>query len=339
MIEAKGIKKTFTARGGLLSRAVVRAVRGVDVTIPDAGAVSLIGESGCGKTTLGRILSGLETWDEGQLVCDGQDLSALTVKDRQPYFRKIQLIQQDPYSALNPARTIYSTLADPLQLVANRSGRGPAWVKSRAEELLHLVGLDAASFYKYPHQLSGGQRQRMVIARALTVEPTVLVADEAVSMIDVSLRLGILSLLKDLRKRLRIALLFITHDVAAARYIGQDGHMYVIYRGEVIENGATDTVIQNPVHPYTQALLSALPVLRGLEVPGRDRYVPLQAIEQSGQDESGCLFHQRCPYATDRCRVEHPVLTGEGGVDGQAHACFYPTVRHVVAEPLTPPGA
>jgi oligopeptide/dipeptide ABC transporter ATP-binding protein len=334
MIQATGIKKTFPARGGAITaQKAVHALRGVDIEIPDAGAVSLIGESGCGKTTLGRILVGLETLDAGQIVMDGTEVTALPPARRLAHQQKIQLIHQDPYASLNPASTIEAQMMAPLQLTARKKGYERGWASRRAAELLDLVGLDRQTLWKYPHQLSGGQRQRVVVARALTVEPAVLVADEAVSMIDVSLRLGILSLLRQLRQELGVAVLFITHDVAAARYVGREGQMYVIYRGSVVEKGPTDTVIQQPVHPYTQALLSALPVLRGLEQPGRDRFIPVESMLEGGS-EGGCLFVDRCPFKQAQCENEVPGLTATGAPgDHQRHACFYPKVRQVVAQP------
>lgn len=330
MIEIQNIQKTYPGSGGMLSQAGVRALRGVSLTLRDGAAVSLIGESGCGKTTLGRILAGLETYDGGDLVFDGTPMSMLSPKARKERFQTVQLIHQDPYAAINPARTLEQALTAPLRLEAKRQRRGDDWIQARAWELLELVGLEPDSTLdRYPHHLSGGQRQRFVIARALTREPKVLVADEAVSMIDVSLRLGILSLLSDLRTRLGISIVFITHDVAAARYVASEGDICVIYRGEVVEYGSTDDIIQSPVHPYTQALLSAMPVLRGLETPGRDRYIPQQEIDVRAGDDEGCLFQARCRFATERCRHEHPpLLAGEGG---RLHACFYPTPREVVA--------
>lgn len=191
MIEARGITRTYPGRGGLLGRSPVRALRGVDFTIPDAGAVTFIGESGCGKATLGRILCGLEDFDSGELVIDGQPMKALRRRQRGPYFRRIQMIHQDPYSALNPTRTIEAILGDPLHLRARQLGKDAGWIRQRRAELLELVGLDPGYVLpRYPHMLSGGIRRRVVIARALTVDPEALVADEAVSMIDVSLRLG-----------------------------------------------------------------------------------------------------------------------------------------------------
>jgi oligopeptide/dipeptide ABC transporter ATP-binding protein len=331
-IEGRGIVKTYRARGDVLGGHTVRALRGVDFAIPAGGAVSFIGESGCGKTTLGRILAGLESWDSGALTLDGTDLSALKPRAREPHFRRIQMIHQDPYSALNPTRTVEQILHDPLALRARQAGRPRSWIPGRAEELLDLVGLDPAFVLpRYPHQLSGGMRQRVVIARALTVDPAALVADEAVSMIDVSLRLGILKLLRELRATLGVSVLFITHDVATARYVGADGELYVIYRGQIVEHGPTETVIADPVHPYTQCLLSAIPVLHGLETPGPDRLEPTEPLSEA-QPDTGCLFAARCPFATERCHAEHPTL-GHAGTTTQSHACFHPQRRNVIALP------
>lgn len=333
MITGRGVTKTFRQRGGVLSGREVKALRGVDFAIEKGGAASFIGESGCGKTTLGRIIAGLEPHDSGEIVIDGTAMSSLRPRQRQPYFRRIQLIHQDPYSALNPTRTVHQTLNAPLTLRAGQTRRPRSWVDGRAEELLSLVGLDPGYVLpRYPHQLSGGMRQRVVIARALTVDPEMLVADEAVSMIDVSLRLGILALLKDLRERLGVSVLFITHDVATARYIGADGELYVIYRGQVVERGPVETIISDPVHPYTQSLLSAIPVLHGLERPGEQVVVPTEALDESHRD-TGCLFARRCPFRTERCLTEEPLL-GHGEGTPQEHACHHPMSRSVVAMPV-----
>lgn len=333
MIEVRGLTKTFAGRGGMLARGGVQALRGVDVTIPDRGAASLIGESGCGKTTLGRILCGLEQFDGGDVIMDGQSLGSLRPRDRVPYFRRVQMIHQDPYSALNPTRTIGQILADPLALRARQLDADGSWAQQRRAELLTLVGLDPDYVLpRYPHMLSGGMRQRVVVARALTVDPSVLVADEAVSMIDVSLRLGILQLLRDLRDQVGVSVLFITHDVATARYVGEGGELYVIYRGLVIEQGTTETIIQRPAHPYTQSLLSAIPVLRGIEEPGPERVVPIGALDEH-VSTPGCLFAPRCPFAADDCLVEMPPLSHRGGTE-QVHACLHPEHRSVVAVPV-----
>ena len=337
MIEGRSIARTFAARRGMLGHGAVRALRGVDFTIPDRGAVSFIGESGCGKTTLGRILCGLEDFDGGDLIIAGQSMAGLKPGQRAPYHRRIQMIHQDPYSALNPTRTIGQILADPLALRARQLGADGGWLQRRRSELLGLVGLDPDYVLpRYPHMLSGGMRQRVVVARALTVDPDVLVADEAVSMIDVSLRLGILELLRDLRRTVGVSVLFITHDVATARYVGHGGQLYVIYRGTVVERGDTDTVIQHPAHPYTQCLLSAIPVLRGIEVPGPERVVPAGPLDERSEPP-GCLFEPRCPFAEEDCRTAPPELAQLGGTQ-QLHACLHPARRSVVAMP-TQPGA
>jgi oligopeptide/dipeptide ABC transporter ATP-binding protein len=333
MIEGQGLTRTFPGRGGLLSRGAVHALRGVDFVIPDHGAVSFIGESGCGKTTLGRILCGLEDFDGGDLVIDGQSMAKLPRRQRGAFLRRIQIIHQDPYSALNPTRTIGSILADPLALRARQLGKDEQWASRRRDELLGLVGLDPGYVLpRYPHMLSGGMRQRVVIARALTVDPAVLVADEAVSMIDVSLRLGILELLRELRDTVGVSLLFITHDVATARYVGQDGQLYVIYRGVVVERGSTDSVIQSPVHPYSQSLLSAIPVLHGIEQPGPDRVLPTGPLEER-VDPPGCLFEPRCPFAQADCTTALPPLR-LADETGHEHRCLYPERRSVVAVPM-----
>lgn len=329
MITGEGLTKTFRQRGSLLGGREVRALRGVDFSVPRGGAASFIGESGCGKTTLGRVLAGLESYDAGEITIGGVSMSGLRPRARRPYFRRIQLIHQDPYAALNPARTIRQTLYAPLGLRARRTGRDAAWIEERAVELLGLVGLDPGEVLgRYPHQLSGGMRQRVVIARALTVDPEALVADEATSMIDVSLRLGVLGLLRDLRERLGVTILLITHDVATARYLG-DGDLYVLHRGQVVERGGVETVVSRPAHPYTQALLSAVPVLRGLERPGAERVTPIAGPDETAR-ESGCLFAPRCPFAAAECAAVTPPLRITEGIP-QRHACLLPRLRDVVA--------
>lgn len=335
MIEVEGLRKTFPGRGGLLGRAPLTALRGATFTLPDAGVIAVIGESGSGKTTLGRILAGLEAFDGGRLAIDGVRVDELPARSRGAHFQKIQLIHQDPYAALNPTRTIEQTLTAPLRLEAGRQGSPAGWLKRRQRELLGMVGLDwRAVLGKYPHELSGGQRQRVVIARALTVGPGVLVADEAVSMIDVSLRLGILKLLQELREQLGLGMVFITHDVTVARYVAYEGDICVLYRGEIVEKGPAETVLRDPLHPYTQALLSAVPVIHGVERPGLDRFIPLRPLdERAGGAEHACPFAPRCPFARQRCHDEHPEL--EPATDpSHVHACFFPTPRQVSPLPV-----
>lgn len=332
MIELIGLEKTFPGHGGLLGQQPVRALRGVNLKIESGSTLSIIGESGCGKTTLGRILAGYESYTGGDIRFGSTSVHQMSKRERREHFRKIQLIQQDPYAALNPARALGYSLFDPLSVQAKRLGKNRNWVYERAQYLLSLVGLDPlTTLKKYQHNLSGGQRQRLVIARSLTVDPEVLIADEAVSMIDVSLRLEILSLLSDLRERLGITVIFITHDVAAARYIADDGDMVVIYKGEIVEQGRTDEVIQRPLHPYTQSLLSAMPVLRGLEYPGPDRFLPKEVLQETLADDR-CSFALRCPFATEQCNTMHPELV-HSGVGTSVNACFYPVARRVTPIP------
>ncbi len=336
-IEAENMTRTFRSGSALVGQHEVHALRGVSLVVEPAESLALIGESGSGKTTFGRILAGLESYDSGRLLFDGVDLSRLSAAQRKVQFRRVQLIPQDPYSALNPSRTIGQALEAPLALRARETGRGAAWVRDQARSLLDLVGLDPESTLpKYPHNLSGGGRQRVVIARAMTVDPEVLVADEAVSMIDVSLRMGILTLLDRLRRERGLSVMFITHDVAAARYVSATGSLAVMYRGEVVESGATDQLIEHPMHPYTQALLSAMPVLYGLEAPGPDRF--FVSTDDAEPAPPACLFSPRCPFAQDRCRTEHPTLAVLEDMPGHDVACFYPVARQVTPVELEPEG-
>ncbi|RYL94475.1 ABC transporter ATP-binding protein [Sporolactobacillus sp. THM19-2] len=329
MIEIKNLEKVFHIKAKFSDKKTVHAVRKVNLIIPDGGAISLIGESGCGKTTIGRMLCGLEKPTAGSIIINGQDISKLRRGARSKLLQKIQLIQQDPYQALNPTHTIYQMMSATLKKVAKEKKKGRDWVRWRMDELLNLVGLDPSTIlFKYPHMLSGGQRQRVIIARALTVEPEILVADEIVSMIDVSLRLGILKLLRNLREQFNISILFITHDVASARYLGENTKLYVVYKGMIIERGHTERVIRQPRHPYTQALLSAMPILKGIERAGSDRFVLTSQFRQSVQEPAGCLFADRCPFSQPVCRDKRPELTAEG--EG-ASACFFPKVRKVAA--------
>ena len=302
MIEATDLVENYRSRRGGLG-STVRALRGVDVSIPDGGEIS----------------------------DNGVRLSSLRRTRRRIALQRVQLIHQDPYSALNPTHTVEVILTEALRLRAKQTKRDESWIRERMHELLTMVGLDADfTLPRYPHQLSGGMRQRVVIARALSVDPDVLVADEAVSMIDVSLRLGILALLRRLRAELGVSVLFVTHDMATARYIGEDSQIYVPYRCTVVEQG--------PVYPYTQSLLSAIPILKGLEAEPVVRIVPIAPLDES-QSDAGCLFAARCPVAHTECEsTPPPLVLLESGSPGSRspggehrNACLFPEVRAVVA--------
>lgn len=327
MIEVKNLSKTFHVKAKYADEKDVHAVRNISLQIPAGGAVALIGESGCGKTTLGRIICGFDVPTSGTIFINGKDLAKIRRKEKFRVLQKIQIIHQDPYQALNPSHTVYQMLFAPLKQIAKQKKEMVGWIDKRMIELMELVGLDPATIlFKYPHMLSGGQRQRIIIARALTVEPRVLIADEVVSMIDVSLRLGILKLLRRLREELHISILFITHDVASARYLGRDTQLNVIYKGMIVEKGNAEMVIHHPHHPYTQALLSAIPVLRGIEIPGKERFALHSQFKQE-ENEKGCLFADRCPFREDICMSKCPELSE--GI--HAIACYFPEDRQVTA--------
>jgi oligopeptide/dipeptide ABC transporter ATP-binding protein len=322
MIEARDIVRQFPAPG---SRPFgpprqVHAVNGVSVDVPGSGVLAIVGESGCGKTTLGRILAGLTPPTAGTLRIDGQDPAALPGRERDELLKSVQYIHQDPYSALNPNRTIWQTMA-PILRYHHVVPRGRE--KARAGELLEQVGLVPDDVLdRYPHQLSGGQRQRTVLARALIVAPRYLVTDEAVSMIDVSLRVGILDLLRGLVAQ-GIGVAFITHDFGVARYVARDGNFVVMYLGRVIEQGATDEVIFHPSHPYTRMLISAVPD-PDPAAQARERLLPKSFEVPSPIDlPLGCAFAPRCPFAVEACLAEPPALTLRPGSTHPV-ACILP---------------
>jgi len=287
--------------------------------IKNGETVCLVGESGCGKSTLGRLLLGLLEPTHGSILYKGKDIWNMNAREFMEYRRNAQIIHQDPYDAINPVRTIYSSLSGPLlhYKLANRSN-----VREKVAELLELVGLIPASDFmnRFPCRLSGGQLQRIAIARAISVNPSFIVADEAVSMLDASLRINILNLLLDLKKKFNLACLFITHDLAIARYFAKDGRVIIMYLGNIVESGNLEEVIRKPMHPYTEVLIEASPVpdpkvaksrplpnLRSVEIPSAINPPP------------GCKFHTRCPYAVDKCSKEVPELRDVGG--GRKIAC------------------
>ncbi len=291
--------------------------------VPTTVALVVMGVSGSGKTTVARMAAGLLKPSAGVVTFEGKDLQGMNKDEFKRYRKAVQIVHQDPYASLNPIRTIYQTLSAPLlkhKIVPNKRA-----AEERAKELLQMVGLTppANFLHAYPHHLSGGQRQRVSVARALTLNPRVIVADEAVSMIDVSLRVSILNLLLKLREDLDVTFLFITHDLAIAKYFAWTGHIGVMYLGRLVEYGRTPRVIAEPTHPYTMALLSAIPEpdpdltrakkeleLRSADIPSLLRLPP------------GCPFHPRCPLATDRCRQEEPPLYETDQRDHLA-ACHY----------------
>jgi len=318
IIELKDVNMTFK-RGWLLRRAQLQAVVKASLDIKEGEILALVGESGCGKTTLGKIMVGLLRPTSGQVLYKGRDIWAMPKGEFREYRRNAQIVHQDSYAALNPVRTIYQSLSAPFLHYHLAKNRREA--REKVAELLELMGLTPPEEFldKYPHQLSGGQRQRVVLARAVSLRPKLIVADEPVSMIDVSLRLSILDLMHRLNEEFGIAFLYITHDLATARYFVKGGRIAVMYLGQLVEMGKLGEVIGKPRHPYLQALLSAVPVPDPKKAREK-RPLPLKSLEfpDPTKPPSGCRFHPRCPYAEEICAQEVPVLRP---LDGRLIAC------------------
>ena len=318
LLDVRNLVKHFSVGGGMFGgrAGTVRAVDGVSFTLRRGETLGLVGESGCGKTTTGRCILQLERPTSGQVIFEGQDLAALSDADIRPFRRRMQVIFQDPYASLNPRMTVGQILAEPLAvhgLVPDRDGR-----RTRVRELLTRVGLLPQHADRYPHQMSGGQRQRVGIARALAVEPSLIVCDEPVSALDVSIQAQIINLLEDLQAELELTYLFIAHDLAVVRHISD--RVAVMYLGKIAEMTDRQHLYENPRHPYTKALLAAVPIPDPVLEAQRAHAVLLGEVPSPLNPPSGCVFHPRCPIAIDRCRVEVPALR-EVAPDHQA-ACL-----------------
>lgn len=292
VMELRNVSLVFKTNRGDLP-----AVTDVSFALAPGEVICLVGESGCGKTTTGKILAGLHQPTSGEILFEGKDVKTLTGRDYDRYRREVQIIHQDPYASLNPARTIFQTLSAPLERY--KVVRGRTQLTAKVIELLELVDLTPASDFieKYPHQLSGGQRQRLSIARSLTVEPDFIVADESVSMLDVSIRMSLLETLLKLKEELGVAFVFITHDLAVARHFAWDGRIGVMYLGRLIEIGPTQDVIGDPQHPYTRALLGAIPEADPTITRTKER-MQLRSLDVPSLYDvpTGCSFHPRCPF-------------------------------------------
>jgi oligopeptide/dipeptide ABC transporter ATP-binding protein len=331
LVRLEGLEVHFPIHGGLVDmlrrrpRGHVRAVDGIDLAIRRGEVLALVGESGSGKTTTGRVIVKLTRPTGGRLLLDGQDVTGTWggagLRD---YRRRVQLIFQDPYETLNPKQTIHDFVAEPLEVQGVRGGIAER--ERRVLEAIDAAGLRPATdfAFRYPHELSGGQRQRVVIAGALVLEPQLIVADEPVSMLDVSIRTEILNLMLDLRRQRDLTYLFITHDLSVAWVIAD--RIAVMYLGRIVELGPAEAVINDPRHPYTRALVSVMPTPVPPEPGQRARRVILAGeTPDAAHIPAGCRFHPRCPLAeeagiVERCRVEEPSLVELG--DGRAAACW-----------------
>jgi oligopeptide/dipeptide ABC transporter ATP-binding protein len=304
LVEIRDLVKEFPVRGGILQRqiATVRAVSGVNLDIHKGETLGLVGESGCGKTTLGRMLTRLLEPTSGTISFDGADITHLSGDDLKPFRRRVQIIFQDPYGSLDPRSQVGPSIAEGLKLhgMGDRDER-----QERVKEMLELVGLRGAHADRYPHEFSGGQRQRIGIARALILKPDLVVADEPVSALDVSVQAQVLNLLSELQDELELTLLFVAHNLAVVEHISD--RVAVMYLGRIVELTDRDTLYRNPLHPYTEALLSAIPVADP-DRP-RNRRLLQGEIPSPLNPPRGCHFHPRCPIARQGlCDVEDPPL-------------------------------
>src|SRR6266850_3127019 len=306
ILEVRNLVKHFQIGGGLFGgrAATVKAVDGVSFSIRRGETLGLVGESGCGKTTTGRAILRLELPTSGEVVFEGRDMSKLSDAELRGLRRRMQVIFQDPYSSLNPRMTVGQIIAEPLGvhgIVPERRAR-----EARMKSLLDRCGLLPAMALRYPHELSGGQRQRVGIARALAMEPSLIVCDEPVSALDVSIQAQIINLLEDLQRELGLSYLFIAHDLAVVRHISD--RIAVMYLGKIVEIADRRALYEDPRHPYTKALLAAVPIPDPDLEAKRERVVLGGEVPSPLNPPSGCVFHPRCPIAVDRCPLEVPEL-------------------------------
>ncbi|MFO7252843.1 MAG: dipeptide ABC transporter ATP-binding protein [Actinomycetes bacterium] len=330
LLELSGLTKHFPVMGGfLIKRRVgsVHAVDDVDLTIAPGETVGLVGESGCGKSTTGRLVARLLEPDRGTIRFEGRDITHASRRELKPIRSQIQMIFQDPYSSLNPRHTVGSIIRGPMEI---NGIEPPGGREKRVRELLETVGLNPEHYNRYPHEFSGGQRQRIGIARALALQPKLIVADEPVSALDVSIQAQVINLLQHLQREFGIAFLFIAHDLAVVRHFSH--RVAVMYLGRIVEVGDRTSIYERPRHPYTHALLSAVPEIDA--EPGRERIRLSGDLPSPVDPPSGCRFRTRCWKATDKCAQETPPLVRlDGNAEGHLVACHHPMDPPKPAEP------
>ena len=314
VIEVEGLKKHFALKRGMLARtaAIVKAVDGVSFSIQPGETLCLVGESGCGKSTVGKLVLRLLEPTEGAIRLDGEDITGLGRGDMRARRRRMQMVFQDPYASLNPRMTAGRIVSEPLE---NYSDIGRQEREQRVAALFEKVGLRADAVKRYPFEFSGGQRQRLGIARALALEPALIIADEPVSALDVSVQAQVLNLMMDLQEELGLAYLFVSHDLGVVEHIGH--RVAVMYLGRIVEIAGKDALFENPLHPYSQALMAAAPIAD--PHVKRERIVLQGDVPSPIDPPSGCTFHTRCPFVFDRCKVERPAL--KAAADGRQVAC------------------
>jgi oligopeptide transport system ATP-binding protein len=337
LIEVRHVKKYFPIRKGVLQREVARvhAVDDVSFAVREGETLGLVGESGCGKSTLGRTIVRLLEPTEGQILFRERSIETLGTRSLRPLRREMQMVFQDPYASLNPRKRVGSIIGDPLKIhsIGDKASR-----KKQVEELLDTVGLSPEHYNRFPHEFSGGQRQRIGIARALALRPKLIVADEPVSALDVSIQSQMLNLLEDLQNEFQLTYIFIAHDLGVVRHVSD--RIAVMYLGKLVELSPAEELYQRPIMPYTEALLSAVPIPDPDLARKRERIVLEGDVPSPINPPSGCRFHPRCRYATAICKEVEPPLADYG--DGHLAACHHPlnvdaaTLASVQAAPESP---
>lgn len=297
MLEIKNLKKYFDVGGGKL-----HAVDDISLKIEEGKTLGIVGESGCGKSTLGRVILRLHEPTSGRILFDGMDITSFNKEEMRQMRKYMQIIFQDPYASLNPRFTISQIIEEPLKL--HKVYKNAEERKARVEELMELVGLSKRMYNSYPHEFDGGRRQRVVIARALAINPKFVICDEPVSALDVSVQAQILNLMMDLQKKLGLTYVFISHDLSVVKHISDD--VGVMYLGQLIEKAPKEAIFRQPLHPYTIALLSAIPSINIKEK--KEKIILKGEIKSPINPKAGCRFSQRCPFAIDKCMTETPSL-------------------------------
>lgn len=301
---------------GLRPAVTVKAVQGVSLELKRGEILGLVGESGCGKSSLGKAIIRLIEPTHGEIEIDGLDFRGLRGRNLRQHRSVVQMVFQDPYASLDPRMTVFDILAEPLRAHGTYTRQA---LNDKIIKTLSLVGLPARNAHRYPHEFSGGQRQRVAIARALILDPKVVIADEPVSSLDVSVQAQILNLLREIQRELKLSMIFISHNLAVVKYLAD--RIAVMYLGKIVEIAGRDELFANPQHPYTRALLSAVPIPDPRKERARN-HIPLKGeVPSPTKPPPGCAFHTRCPLAFDRCRTEVPVLESHGGSERRV-SCF-----------------